>query len=140
MPATDQAKFYADYHHPWHLNPTNTHLYLCRPTPTGLWENALLHRITHYPPHEITDPYQGEVANATNRLWLEPEDWLPLDHAPTHSPQDGHHLFQTYLLKTMYKTDPNGPQKLDALIRLAKGRTHNQFLQLLDEVNKKNNQ
>jgi hypothetical protein len=134
MPASDQAKFFADYaKNPWHLSDTNSHFYLCRRTSVGVWENALLHQITCFPPHEITDP-EGEVAVSSNRLWIEPEDWQPHDFAPTHSPQEGVALFKLYLLKTMYRNIPDPYPKLQNLIQLATGRTHNQFLQLLDQI------
>jgi hypothetical protein len=132
---TDQTKFFTDHpNHPWHLNNPQTHFYLCRQTPTGTWENALLYHLTNYPPQEITDPHQGEVANAATRLWLTPQDWQPYYHAPTHSPQEGTALFKLYLLKTMYHNIPNPLQKLNNLIQLAKGKTHTQFLQHLQNL------
>lgn len=120
MIASDDAVFFGDVmNEGWHL--TNGRLFLCR-RQEGKWENALVCQLTDFPESEIVD--RREVASMSNILWIEPENWLPLDLPPNSSPSDGMEIMRVALAATRFRDQPDGLRLADKLLQDCFGKTH----------------
>lgn len=120
MLASDEAVFFADMiDNGWHLS--SGRLFLCRRN-GATWENALVNHVTNFPKSEVLD--ESEVGSISTILWVEPDDWLPLNLAPNQSPSDGLKLAKVMLASTRFRGQPDGLDLVDKMLRFCSGKTH----------------
>ncbi len=128
--ASDNAIFFGDWLEKgcgWHSQPGR--LLLCRKTPNGQWENALIYQMTNFPQAEITDDIHASLGI---RIWIEPENWQPLNLPPNN--ERGEQIFSIFLTSIKSGIDIEDPHHLEKedkwyqdLKQRCRGKTNRQY-------------
>lgn len=127
--ASDKAVFFADLLEQgcgWHL--AKGRLFLCR-RKGPKWENTLIYQMTNFPEREVPEGEAG--SSVTTRLWIEPEQWEPLDLSPNTPKDKGSQMFGVMASATRFhgRSDEEKDRLWQMLVDRCRGKTHRQVME-----------
>lgn len=105
------------------LHSQHGRIFLCRPNGDS-WDNAIVTNMVRFPDREVTG---DEVGSMYSKVWVEPDDWQPLNLEPNIPPDESYDIVHGVLQRGRQMSDGD----MKKLVEACSGKRYSEARTLL---------